>query len=181
MAERAASKSKLLSFVLRHDPGSFGLTLERDGWVEVDGLLRALAAHGRPLARAELERIVRESDKQRFALSADGERIRANQGHSVDVELGYEAAPPPPLLFHGTVERFLEAIRSEGLKRGERHHVHLSATPELALSVGARRGRPILLEIDAAGMAHTGHEFFCTPNGVWLTSHVPANFLRLRP
>jgi len=179
MTGRAVSKSKLLSFVLRHDPGSFGLTLARDGWVEVDDLLRALAAHERPLTRAELEQIVRESDKQRFALSADGARIRANQGHSVDVELGYEPAPPPPLLFHGTVEKFLAAILREGLKRGERHHVHLSATPELALSVGARRGRPRLLEIDAAGMALAGHEFFCTPNGVWLTSHVPANFLHL--
>ena len=173
--------SKFLSFVLRHEPGSVGLTLDANGWVSVELLLRAFAAHGKVIDRETLERIVRESDKQRFALSPDGAMIRANQGHSVDVDLGYVAMTPPDVLYHGTVERFIPSIRAQGLLRGERHHVHLSATPATALVVGQRRGKPVLLEVDAAAMNREGHEFFRSENGVWLTEHVPARFLRFDP
>jgi putative RNA 2'-phosphotransferase len=173
------SASKFLSLVLRHDPALIGVALDDAGWVDVDVLLDALARHGKALERSALERLVRESDKQRFALSADGRRIRANQGHSVDVALGYAASPPPELLYHGTVERFLSAIRVEGLVRGARHHVHLSATRDVATSVGSRRGRPVVIEVDAGAMARQGYEFFRSENGVWLTDHVPARFLRL--
>ncbi|MGC4090242.1 MAG: RNA 2'-phosphotransferase [Polyangiaceae bacterium] len=170
--------SKLLSFVLRHGPSEFGLTLTPDGWVAVDTLLTALANHGEPLARSELEQLVRTNDKQRFALSPDGSRIRANQGHSLKVDLAYSAEAPPELLYHGTVQRFLASIERDGIRRGQRHHVHLSETTELAARVGARRGEPLVLSVDARAMAEAGYEFFRTPNGVWLTEHVPARFVR---
>ncbi len=173
--------SKRLSFILRHDPGSVGLSLGAGGWVSIELLLHALAQHGQPLDREALEQLVMESDKQRFALSLDGSMIRANQGHSVEVDLGYVATAPPDLLFHGTVERFMPSIRAHGLVRGKRHHVHLSATRDTAIVVGRRRGKPVILELDAAAMSREGHAFFRSDNGVWLTEHVPARFLRLDP
>lgn len=181
MSKHRVALSKLLSFVLRHDPASIGLSLDREGWANVELLLEALARSGHPVDRAELEALVRDSDKQRFAFSPDGALIRANQGHSVDVELGYTPLAPPAVLYHGTVARFLPSIREHGLRKGERHHVHLSATRELAEAVGARRGRPVVLEVDAARMEEQGHEFFRSENGVWLTSHVPPEFLRESP
>jgi putative RNA 2'-phosphotransferase len=170
--------SKQLSYVLRHRPDAIGIALDRAGWVAVDELLAALARHGTRLSRGELETIVRGSDKQRFALSPDGVRIRAQQGHSVPVELGHERRDPPPTLYHGTVARFLPSIRQRGILRGKRHHVHLSATAETAVQVGARRGRPVILEIDAAAMAADGHPFWITPNQVWLTETVPPRYIR---
>lgn len=172
------SVSKLLSLVLRHEPGTIGITLDESGWTHVPALLDALSLHGKPIDRAELARIVRESDKQRFAFSEDGSKIRANQGHSVQVELGYEARQPPELLFHGTVARFLDPIQREGLRKGERHHVHLSATRDLAATVGKRRGAPVILEVTCGVMAREGFVFFVSTNGVWLTDHVPPRFLR---
>jgi putative RNA 2'-phosphotransferase len=174
---RSVSISKRLSYVLRHAPQSIGISLDREGWVSIELLLEALAANGELVRRDELEAIVQDSDKQRFALSPDGRLIRANQGHSVEVDLGYTPLTPPPQLFHGTVARYLPSIREYGLRRGTRHHVHLSATRELAEIVGRRRGKPIVLEVDAARMAQEGHEFFRSENGVWLTSHVPPEFL----
>lgn len=175
----AANASRLLSLVLRHDPGRIGLALDRAGWVEVDALLAACAAHGVALTRAELEELVATSDKQRFALSPDGARIRANQGHSLAVELDLTPATPPARLYHGTVERVLDGIRAHGLVRGVRHHVHLSADVETAKKVGARRGRPVVLVVQAAEMAAAGHVFFRSENGVWLVDHVPFEFLEL--
>jgi putative RNA 2'-phosphotransferase len=170
--------SKQLSYVLRHRPDAIGIALDPAGWVAVDELLAALARHGTALGRAELVAIVEASDKRRFALSSDGTRIRAQQGHSVPVDLGHAQAAPPATLYHGTVDRFLPSIRERGLVRGKRHHVHLSATPETAAQVGARRGRPVILEIDAAAMAADGHRFWITPNQVWLTDAVPPRYLR---
>lgn len=181
MARDDASLSKFLSLVLRHDPASVGISLDASGWVNVDVLLHAIAQHGEPIERERLERIVVGSDKQRFALSLDRTKIRANQGHSVEVELGYSAQRPPAVLFHGTVERVLPSIRERGLLKGQRHHVHLSATRELAVVVGSRRGLPIVLLVDARAMAEAGHEFFCAANGVWLTEHVPASYLQPEP
>ncbi|HEX3762754.1 MAG TPA: RNA 2'-phosphotransferase [Kofleriaceae bacterium] len=171
--------SKRLSYVLRHRPDAIGITLDGAGWASVDDLLAALARHGTALSRAELAAIVGASDKRRFALSADGTRIRTQQGHSVPVELGHAEASPPATLYHGTVERFLASIGVHGLHRGTRHHVHLSAAAETAIQVGARRGRPVILEIDAAAMAADGHRFWLTPNQVWLTDEVPARYIRL--
>lgn len=169
--------SKFLSFVLRHDPGAAGITLDSGGWVDVDVLLDACAKHGRPLSRAELDEVVATSPKQRFALSDDSRRIRANQGHSVAVDLGYEPAEPPDVLFHGTVRRLLPSIRDKGLLRMERHHVHLSPDEATARAVGSRRGKPVILRIDARAMRAAGHVFFRAPNGVWLTDAVPSSFI----
>jgi len=169
--------SKFLSFVLRHHPEAIGLELAADGSVEIDALLAALARHDKTLDRATLEELVASSDKQRFAISADGTKIRANQGHSIQVELGLTPLAPPAALFHGTVARFLSSIRANGLLKGERHHVHLSESREVAVAVGSRRGKAIVLVVDAAGMAASGFEFFRSDNGVWLTEQVPPNFI----
>jgi len=146
----------------------------------VDELLHALASHGKPLARADLESIVASNDKRRFALNPDRSMIRANQGHSVQVDLALPATPPPDVLFHGTVELYLPSIRAQGLLKGKRHHVHLSATRELAVIVGKRRGEPCVLEIDARRMAASGLVFYRSENGVWLTDHVPPRFVGTR-
>jgi len=171
--------SKRLSYVLRHRPDSVGLELDAGGWVAVEELLAALGRGGRGVSRAELEEVVRTNEKQRFALSEDGLRIRASQGHSVDVELGLEPVEPPELLYHGTVERFLDSIRREGIARGNRHHVHLSPDVETAEKVGGRRGRPVILVVEARRMHAAGLRFFVSANGVWLTEHVPAAYVRL--
>ncbi len=170
--------SKFLSYVLRHRPDSIGITLDENGWVDVDELLGAAQRNGKRLSRERLEQVVACSDKKRFALSDDGRRIRANQGHSVSVDLDLEPVEPPELLYHGTVERFLDSIRSEGLVRGRRHHVHLSPDEATARTVGSRRGKPVILTVEAARMHAAGHEFFRSANSVWLTESVPAEFLR---
>jgi putative RNA 2'-phosphotransferase len=165
-------RSKRLSYVLRHAPGSIGLTLDAAGWADVDALLAALG-----WTRAELERVVATNDKRRFALDENGTRIRASQGHSVAVDLGYAARTPPPVLFHGTAERNVPAIEAEGLRPGRRHAVHLSPDEVTARRVGARHGRPVVLRVDAAGMAATGAAFTRSANGVWLVDAVPPAFL----
>jgi putative RNA 2'-phosphotransferase len=170
--------SKKLCYVLRHLPDSIGIALDAAGWVAVDALLAALARSGTTLARAELERIVVTNDRRRFAFSADGSMIRAVQGHSTPVTLGHPAAAPPELLYHGTVARFLPDILRDGLKPGARHDVHLSPDEATARRVGARRGRPVILVIDAVAMHHDGHVFRIADNGVWLIPHVPPRYLR---
>lgn len=173
------NKSKFLSYVLRHRPDSIGITLDENGWVDVDLLLAAAERHGKSLSRTSLEQIVATNDKKRFAFSNDGRRIRANQGHSVSVDLDLEPTVPPEFLYHGTVERFLDSIRAEGLVRGNRHHVHLSPDEATARKVGSRRGKPVILVVEAARMHAAGHEFFRSANNVWLTDTVPVKFLRL--
>ncbi|MCW2699247.1 MAG: phosphotransferase KptA/Tpt1 [Blastococcus sp.] len=169
--------SKRLSYVLRHQPGSIGVTLDDAGWTDVDALLNALAGHGLPLTRAELDHVVATNDKRRFAVDESGTRVRASQGHSHRVDLGYVAEPPPPELFHGTVDRFLAAILAEGLRPGRRHAVHLSADAATARTVGGRRGHPVVLRVDAAAMAAAGHRFTRSANGVWLVDAVPPAYL----
>lgn len=176
--ERAVRVSKYLALHLRHRSERIGIALDEGGWVAVDELIAACVAAGFPITRAELERVVATSDKRRFAFDGDGRRIRANQGHSVGVELGLPPVTPPDVLFHGTVERFLPAIRRDGLRPMGRHHVHLSGDEETASAVGARRGRPVVLRVDAAGMVAAGHEFRVSANGVWLINAVPPEFLR---
>lgn len=173
--------SKLLSYVLRHRPDQASVTLDAQGWVEVDALLAGLAARGTVLTRTDLDRIVAADSKRRYAYSDDGTRIRASQGHSVDVDLGYQPAVPPPLLFHGTAERNLESILATGLDRRQRHHVHLSAAVATARQVGGRHGRPVVLDVDAARMHADGFAFFVTANGVWLVESVPPTYLRIAP
>jgi putative RNA 2'-phosphotransferase len=161
-------RSKRLSYVLRHAPGSVGVALDAAGWTDVDALLAALG-----WTRAELEHVVATNDKRRFALDDTGERIRASQGHSLAVDLGYVAEVPPPVLFHGTAQRNVAAIEAEGLRPGRRHAVHLSPDEVTARRVGARHGRPVVLRVDAEGMARDGAVFTRSANGVWLVDAVP--------
>ncbi|HWA25204.1 MAG TPA: RNA 2'-phosphotransferase [Lacunisphaera sp.] len=170
--------SKFLSLVLRHEPGRLGLALDAAGWVGVDELLAACAREEVPLTRAKLEQLVAASDKQRFAFDATRTRIRASQGHSVAVELGYEPKAPPETLFHGTVEKFLPSIRAQGLVKGQRHHVHLSPDAATARKVGQRRGQPVVLTVQSGAMHRAGHKFFLSANGVWLVEAVPPGFVR---
>ncbi|MEU9454716.1 RNA 2'-phosphotransferase [Streptomyces sp. NPDC048277] len=173
---RTVKVSKYLSKHLRHQPERIGLTLDQAGWVEIDTLLAAAAAHGFPVTREELDHVVAANDKQRFAI--EGTQIRASQGHSIDVELGLPPATPPSYLYHGTAARNLDAIRTEGLRPMNRHDVHLSADRETATRVGARRGRPVVLSVDAGAMHRDGHVFHISANGVWLTQSVPPDYLR---
>jgi putative RNA 2'-phosphotransferase len=176
--QRRVKISKFLSLVLRHQPQKIGLRPDAAGWVQVSDLLAACNAHGQSLSLDELREVVNTNDKQRFSFSPDGLLIRANQGHSIPVELGYEPLAPPTILYHGTPEKFLTAIKETGLTKGQRHHVHLSADVETATRVGARRGRPVVLEIRAATMHGDGYIFYLSENGVWLTEHVPVKYLR---
>jgi len=172
-----AKISKFMSYVLRHRPDEIGIELDPQGWVAIETLLAAAATHGRAITRAQLDDVVATNDKSRFAISDDGLRIRASQGHSIDVDLAYEAAEPPELLFHGTATRFLDSIREKGLVKGARHHVHLSADETTARSVGSRHGKPIVLTVRAGEMARGGALFYVSANGVWLTDAVPHEFL----
>jgi putative RNA 2'-phosphotransferase len=145
--------SKHLSYVLRHRPDDVGLELQDGGWLDVVELLDALARSGRAVSRDVLERVVAENDKGRFEFSNDGSRIRARQGHSTQVDLGYEPTTPPDVLYHGTAIQFVESIFQQGLVKGRRQQVHLSTNRETILQVGMRHGKPVLLAIDAAARA----------------------------
>lgn len=166
--------SKFLSLVLRHKPEEVGVTLDPHGWVDVDVLLAAMRGK---LDRAMLDRAVAENNKKRFEFSEDGLRIRASQGHSVDVDLGYAPAEPPEILYHGTAERNVASIRTGGLDNRARHAVHLSSTVDTALNVGGRHGKPVVLRVRARALAATGATFQVSTNGVWLTDAVPPEFI----
>ncbi len=169
--------SKFLSLVLRHKPETIGVTLDQQGWVDVDELLEKMNAKGHPISRAQLEQIVAENDKKRFAFSEDGRRIRANQGHSVAVDLSLRPLEPPLVLYHGTVRRNRSSIEENGLLKQQRQHVHLSADRETAQLVGQRYGKPVILEITAQQMQKDGYAFFRSENGVWLTDQVPPAYI----
>ena len=172
--------SKFLSFVLRHQPQSIGLVLDPHGWAEIDCLLAQSQAHGRKPSREIIETVVATNSKQRFAISEDGRFIRANQGHSTNVDLGYRPTLPPETLFHGTISSALASIRARGLQKMARHHVHLSADAETARAVGMRRGKPVLLRSSAVRMHDAGHVFFVSANGVWLTDRVPPEYIEFQ-
>jgi len=165
--------------VLRHKPELIGITLDEAGWTSVVDLLDALTRFGEPLSMQDLEVIVSMSDKQRFAFDADRSRIRANQGHSLPVDLNLAPVEPPVTLFHGTARMFVKSIRSLGLLKGKRHHVHLHADPEVAALVGKRRGESVVLSIDASAMRLDGFCFYVTANHVWLTEIVPPKYILL--
>ncbi|MBS0410829.1 MAG: RNA 2'-phosphotransferase [Proteobacteria bacterium] len=169
--------SKMLSFWLRHRPDAAGLTLDQSGWAKVDDVLAAFAAQGSATGWESLLQIVETNDKRRFELSADASLIRARQGHSIEVTGDWVAASPPDHLWHGTVERFLASIMAEGLKPMGRHHVHLSADRETAERVGSRRGRPVILCVNAKRLIVSGQAFWRAGNGVWLTDAVPPDAL----
>ncbi len=175
---RLVRVSKYLSLHLRHRPERLGLTLAEGGWVPVADLLAACSRDGFHITRKELNEVVRTSDKQRFAIDPTGTLIRANQGHSVAVDLQLEPVEPPAVLYHGTGAASVGAILTTGLDKRARHHVHLSADVATATKVGARHGRPVVLAVDAAAMRRAGHLFYRSANGVWLTECVPPEYLR---
>lgn len=162
--------SKFLSYILRHKPDAIGLTPDPEGWANIEELI---AKADIPLDHETLHKVVATSDKKRFAISADGLSIRANQGHSIEVNLGLEPVEPPELLYHGTATRFLESIKAQGLLPQNRQYVHLSADIETATRVGQRHGKPVVLIIPALKLHQQGHQFFQAQNGVWLAENVP--------
>ncbi|NJM75537.1 MAG: RNA 2'-phosphotransferase [Acaryochloridaceae cyanobacterium RU_4_10] len=173
--------SKFLSKHLRHTPERLGLTLAPGGWVGVDELLLACATHQFAIAREELEEVVAASDKQRFSFDETKTLIRANQGHSTEVDLQLEPQVPPDILYHGTGEKSVPAILQSGLLKMSRHHVHLSADIETAQKVGMRHGRLVLFTVNAAAMNQAEIPFYCSDNGVWLVDEVPIQYLTQIP
>lgn len=172
--------SKQLATWLRHHPQRIGLQPDGAGWVPVEILLRQANAAGSPLSRAELDAVVARNNKQRYEFDESGTAIRARQGHSIPVELGYAPVEPPRLLYHGTAEHLVEVIGAEGLLPMRRHAVHLSADRDTAHAVGARHGVPVIFEVAADRMYRAGHMFHRTGNGVWLVDAVPPGYLSLR-
>lgn len=169
--------SKFLSLLLRHQPDKLNIQLDAQGWTDVDELLRKINLEAFSLDRHTLERVVSENDKQRFAFNPDHTKIRASQGHSIEIELDYAPTDPPEVLYHGTTSAVLDQIKKEGLKKRKRHHVHLSQNRETALNVGKRHGLPVILTIQAGSMHRVGHVFYCSANGVWLTESVAPEFI----
>jgi putative RNA 2'-phosphotransferase len=171
--------SKFLSFVLRHKPGAIGLVLDEQGWAYIDELINKAKQAGEvtTLDRALIQEVVDTNDKKRFVISEDGQRIRAAQGHSIDVDLQLKPVTPPEFLYHGTATRFLDSILKEGLKPQQRQYVHLSKDIETATAVGQRYGKPVILKIKAQLMYEQGFTFYLAENGVWLTDSVPPTFL----
>lgn len=170
--------SKFLSFVLRHKPEAINLTLDNEGWASVAELIEK-AKPQITLTPKLIKQVVLKNDKKRFALSDDEQCIRANQGHSIQVNLQLSPVKPPVLLYHGTATRFLESIKQEGLKSKQRHHVHLSSDFKTAIAVGKRHGKPVVLEVASGKMYQQGFQFFLSNNGVWLTKYVPADFIEI--
>lgn len=175
---RLVKISKYLSKHLRHQPERIGIKLAPGGWVAVDELLVACKKHSFPINRIELNEVVISNDKKRFSFDSTGTLIRANQGHSVEVDLQLEPASPPDVLYHGTGHGAVEAILCTGLCKMSRHHVHLSSDMATAQKVGARHGRPVVFTVDVAAMQEEGYTFYCSENGVWLVDRVPPEYLQ---
>ncbi|MDR2677966.1 MAG: RNA 2'-phosphotransferase [Zoogloeaceae bacterium] len=179
MSKQYTEISKFLSFVLRHKPEAIGLTLDVEGWADVDLLIACAAQSGQALTRPLLQKVVETSDKKRFTISGDGLRIRAAQGHSTQsVAIAHVEKKPPEFLYHGTATRFLASIREKGLLPGSRHYVHLSEDEQTATAVGQRYGKPVVLKIKALLMSEQGYKFYQAENGVWLTGNVLAAYLQ---
>ena len=170
--------SKYLSYILCHNPSDAGITLDSQGWVEVDELIEKVSQKGYKLTSESLTELVNNNNKKRFAFSDGGMYIRANQGHSIEVDLGYKDAEPPKELYHGTAERFLDVILDQGLKPMSRHAVHMSPDEDTAIKVGKRHGEPVVILIDALQMHQDGHKFQVSDNGVWLTDAVDPKYFK---
>lgn len=175
--KRKIKISKFLSLILRHKPEEIGLVLDENGWVNIADLIENSAKFGSVFTLEELQEVVAMNDKKRFSFDESRTKIRASQGHSIEVEIGFEELIPPPILYHGTAERNLDSIKKNGLKKMARHHVHLSSETETARNVGKRYGVPVILQIDAARMIASGFKFYISANGVWLADEVPTEFL----
>lgn len=173
-------RSKFLSLVLRHQPASIGIQLDREGWTDIQILLSQMSKHRQKMSFGELLDIVENNDKKRFQFSADGQKIRAVQGHSsAQVQRDYNPITPSDVLYHGTATRFVECILQQGLIAGTRHHVHLSADLVTARKVGQRHGKVVIFQVDSIQMYQDGFKFYQAENGVWLTEHVPVSYLKI--
>jgi len=172
--------SKLMSLILRHKPEHIQATLDENGWLLIDELINGINKKGVHLDRKLLEVVVQQNDKKRFIISDDGLKIRANQGHSVHIDLELKAVQPPVFLFHGTVPKFLDAILDKGLLKMSRQHVHLSTNRDTAINVGSRRGKPVILTVRSREMHENGCSFFLSENGVWLTEGVPPEYIEFK-
>ncbi|NQY06036.1 MAG: RNA 2'-phosphotransferase [Flavobacteriaceae bacterium] len=172
--------SKFLSYILRHHPEKIGLELDNKGWANVDELLEKINKEDTPITREDLELVVAENDKKRFAFNEDKTKIRASQGHSIKIDLGYREKEPPAILYHGTVGKVMYAIKENGLLKMSRHHVHLSEDRETANKVGSRRGKPIILSVRSGEMYRDNIQFFQSENGVWLTEHVDPKYIEFK-
>ncbi|MES2775250.1 MAG: RNA 2'-phosphotransferase [Bacteroidota bacterium] len=171
------SISKFLSYILRHAPETVGLQLDENGWADVHELITLCNSSQRKLDIEILQFVVESNDKKRFAFNEDQTKIRASQGHSIEVDLQMDPKEPPPFLYHGTVDKFIPAIRELGLQKMSRQHVHLSGDKETALKVGGRRGKPVILVVQSGRMAEQGFTFYLSANGVWLCDEVPPQFI----
>ncbi len=176
MKGNTSSISRYISLILRHKPEVIGITLDEHGWANVDALIAGVS-RTRPLDLAGLEEIVRTDEKQRYAFNADKTKIRANQGHSVPVDVELEAVTPPEILYHGTGEKYVDSIEVQGLIPKTRLYVHLSGDYDTARKVGARHGKPRIYQVHAGQMAADGYTFYRSVNGVWLTKEVPPRYL----
>jgi putative RNA 2'-phosphotransferase len=178
MSKQLSEVSKFLSYVLRHQPDAIGITLDLEGWTDIAALIAAAANDGKQLDLNMIQAVVAASDKKRFAISDDGLRIRAVQGHSTEsVDINYIEKLPPEFLYHGTATRFVQSIQKEGLLSGSRQYVHLSQDEQIARAIGQRHGKPVVLKIKASLMHEQDFNFFQAENGVWLTSVVPVLFI----
>ncbi|APA93939.1 MULTISPECIES: RNA 2'-phosphotransferase [Myroides] len=174
---RKKSIGKFLSLVLRHEPSKIGIQLDDNGWADVEELISKCGKHRVSFTKKELDEIVETNNKKRYAYSTDGTKIRANQGHSIAVDLEFTPVEPPQFLYHGTADRFLSGIGKEGIKKMSRQHVHLSQDKETAISVGSRHGRVVVLTILASKMHEEGIEFYQSANGVWLTDYIDPKYI----
>ncbi|NEQ46068.1 MAG: RNA 2'-phosphotransferase [Leptolyngbya sp. SIOISBB] len=178
MDKHSAKLSKFLSLILRHKPQVIGLQLDANGWADVEQLIDLVNQHGIAISYELLDALVQKNDKQRFTFNADHTKVRANQGHSLSVDLDLVAEQPPRILFHGTATRFLSSIREKGLLPGSRQHVHLAAEELDAIRVGQRHGHPVVLVIQANTMCQAGYQFYCAKNGVWLAERIPPQYIQ---
>lgn len=178
MNDRLTQISKFLSYVLRHNPGALDLTVAPGGWVDVSTLVARAREDGRTLHRTQIRQVIAATEKNRFTLSDDGSKIRANYGHSIDVDLDLSPTVPPDRLYHGTTRQALSSIQNEGLRPQSRQYVHLSTAREEAVDVGQRHGTPVVLPIDARALHDAGHTLYHSADSVWLTRHVPASFIQ---
>lgn len=172
--------SKFLSLVLRHKPETIGIQLDQNGWVDIVELIEKSNKYGIQFDREILNYIVVNNSKKRFAFNDVLDKIRASQGHSVDIELGYKNQEPPEILFHGTNEKSVQSILEKGIEKRNRQQVHLSSDLETAIMVGKRHGSPIVFSILASEMYKENYEFFISENGVWLTEYVPSKYLKIK-
>lgn len=171
--------SRYISLILRHKPETIGITLDRNGWADVEKLIDGIKKSGYYIDKDILETIVRQDEKQRYSFNEKHTRIKANQGHSINVDLGLEERKPPEILYHGTATKSIESIMKEGITRQTRQYVHLSTDCETALKVGRRHGKPVILEVNSEAMFNDGCRFYLSDNGVWLTDTVPVKYIKV--